>query len=81
MRRLKRLGLIIGKRGKSARYGKNLHEIRDLFRTRWEKSGASGAAAEFFKGHARALNHFCVKKNDKWASLHMPEFIFNTRRW
>lgn len=51
MRRLKRLGLIIGKRGKSARYGKNLHEVRDLFRTRWEKSGASGAAAEYFLGH------------------------------
>ena len=33
------------------RYGKNLHELRDLFRTRWEKSGVSGTAAEYFMGH------------------------------
>jgi len=40
MWQLRRLG-IIGKKGpkRSNRYGKNPHEIRDLFRTRWQKSG------------------------------------------
>ena len=43
--------MIEPRRGIHVRYGKNLHELRDLFRTRWEKSGARGAAAEFFMGH------------------------------
>ncbi|MGD0804039.1 MAG: hypothetical protein ABSA11_08215 [Candidatus Bathyarchaeia archaeon] len=33
------------------RYGKNPHELRDTFRTRWHKSGADSLAAEFFMGH------------------------------
>jgi hypothetical protein len=36
---------------KSRRYGKNLHELRDLFRTQWEKSGSSPVGAEFCMGH------------------------------
>ena len=54
MRQLKRLGFvkrIPGEHG-GQRYGKNMHELRDLFRTRWEKSGRSSAAAEFFMGHS-----------------------------
>jgi len=51
MRHLRKLGLVVPKRRRGARYGKNLHELRDLFRTRWEKSGAPGVAAEFFMGH------------------------------
>lgn len=44
---------IIKKKGSNSgnRYGINLHELRDLFRTRWEKSGAAGTAAEYFMGH------------------------------
>jgi len=33
------------------RYGKNVHELRDVFRTLWEKSSGKGAAAEYFMGH------------------------------
>ena len=46
-RQLLALGLV----KKYEKYGKNLHEIRDVFRSRWEKSGARGVAAEFFMGH------------------------------
>ncbi len=53
IRNLKRLGIIkpdqTGDTG--SRYGKNLHELRDLFRSRWQKSGSSQNAAEFFMGH------------------------------
>jgi len=53
MRRCKRLGLIAKPEGagKHTRYGKNLHEMRDLFRTRWQKSGAAPEVAEFALGH------------------------------
>jgi len=50
---LKRLGIIEkpDDAGPSTRYGKNLHELRDLFRTRWQMSGAAPAVAEFMMGH------------------------------
>jgi len=50
---IKRLGLIPAAPADTIkmRYGKNPHELRDLFRTRWEMSGARGMAAEFFMGH------------------------------
>lgn len=52
-RHLVRLGLIEKPDGadSSTRYGKNPHELRDLFRTRWQKSEADPLAAEFFMGH------------------------------
>jgi len=52
-RKLKRLGIIEpGKPGdKGSRYGKNLHELRDLFRSQWEKTPAKGSVAEFMMGH------------------------------
>ena len=50
-RKLKALGLIQAKKGLGVRYGKNPHELRDSFRTRWQKSGAAAEAAEFFMGH------------------------------
>jgi len=52
-RHLHRLGIITRPENASARtrYGKNPHELRDLFRTRWQKSRADPDAAEFFMGH------------------------------
>jgi hypothetical protein len=51
LRAMKRLGLVTEGQGKNIRYGKNPHELRDTFRTRWHKSGADGLVAEFFMGH------------------------------
>jgi integrase len=51
LRALKKLGLVTEGQGKSIRYGKNPHELRDVFRTRWHKSGADSLCAEFFMGH------------------------------
>jgi len=52
-RHLKNLGIIKPPENPShrTRYGKNPHELRDLFRTRWQKSGASPEVAEFLMGH------------------------------
>jgi len=52
-RKMKRLGIIEpGEPGnKGNRYGKNLHELRDVFRSQWEKSPAKGSVAEFMMGH------------------------------
>lgn len=53
LRHLKRLGLTDAKPtgDTGRRTGKSPHELRDVFRTRWEKSGASGTVAEFLMGH------------------------------
>jgi hypothetical protein len=51
-KRLERLGILRRRIGDtSARYGKNMHELRDLFRTRWHRSGADPLVAEFALGH------------------------------
>jgi hypothetical protein len=52
-KRIERLGLTNNRKGSGSgvRYGKNPHELRDLFRTRWERSGVKGLAAEYFMGH------------------------------
>ena len=60
-RHLHRLGLIKrpeNSNGRSIRYGKNPHELRDLFRSRWQKSGADSLAAEFFMGHVIDVNEY-----------------------
>jgi len=58
LRHLERLGLIdkvdtenMGNQKYGIRYEKNPHELRDLFRTRWQKSGRSSEVGEFFMGH------------------------------
>jgi integrase len=50
---LKRTGIIQAKENGDVRnrYGKNLHELRDVFRSQWEKSPAKGLAAEYCMGH------------------------------
>jgi integrase len=54
LRKLERLGLITrmpGGREGGIRYGKNLHELRDLFKTRWRLSGCDPEVADWFMGH------------------------------
>ena len=53
LRHLEKLGFIQLKRNgkKSNRYGKNPHEMRDVFRSQWEKSPAKASVAEFMMGH------------------------------
>lgn len=50
---LKRTGIIQAKENGDVtnRYGKNLHELRDVFRSQWEKSPAKALAAEYCMGH------------------------------
>jgi hypothetical protein len=59
-RHLLRLGIIQqdGSGVSSARYGKNLHEMRDVARSRWQKSGADPMAVEFFMGHLIDVNDY-----------------------
>jgi integrase len=56
IRHLRRRGLVQGLRqhglGRSFRTGKNLHELRDLYRTQWAKSPAKPEVAEFCMGHS-----------------------------
>jgi len=48
-RHISRVGALSEKQGN--RTGKAPHELRDTFRTLWEKSGAAGSVAEFMMGH------------------------------
>jgi len=68
-RHLRRLGLIEhplnGDTGN--RYGKNPHEMRDVFRSQWEKSSAKGTVAEFMMGHTiDALGYNKACKDTDW---------------
>jgi len=52
MRQLLTLGLIDKQhKGRKNRYGMNLHEMRDVFRSQWTKSGVDKDVAEFCMGH------------------------------
>lgn len=68
-RKLKRLGLVEpGEPGdKGARYGKNLHEVRDVFRSMWEKTPAKGSVAEFMMGHQiDPLEYNKAMRDESW---------------
>lgn len=55
-RHLKQLGMVKGYDTEDphiqTRYGKNPHEMRDTFRSLWDKSPASGTVAEYCMGHS-----------------------------
>jgi len=53
IRHLIKAGYIVPSKGKkgATRYGKNPHEMRDVFRSQWEKGPAKGSVAEFMMGH------------------------------
>jgi integrase len=69
-RHLKKLGIIKPrKEGPGTRYGKNLHELRDVFRTQWEKSPAAANIAEYIMGHqVDPLEYNKAFRDTKWAS-------------
>jgi integrase len=50
-RHLRKLNLVVDIEMQGNRTGKNPHELRDTFRTLWEKSGAATSVAEFAMGH------------------------------
>jgi len=61
-RKLKQLGIIQPDKHQDGRYGRNPHEIRDVFRTLYRRSGASPEFAEFFMGHTQAFDKFGYDK-------------------
>ena len=67
-RHLKKLGIIQPRKdGPGTRYGKNLHELRDVFRTQWEKSPAAGNVAEYLMGHQiDPLEYNKALRDEKW---------------
>ena len=73
LRRLRELGYSKGKTPKSEgglfyRTGKSTHELRDVFRSLWEKSPAKGSIAEFFMGHQiDPLEYNKAYRDEKWA--------------
>jgi len=68
-RHLVKLGFIVltpEKRG-AARYGKNMHELRDVFRSQWEKSPAKASVAEFQMGHVvDPLQYNKAHRDEAW---------------
>jgi len=69
LRHVKKLGIVEEEENgdSSTRYGKNPHEIRDVFRTIWEKSPASGSVAEFLMGHiVDDLGYNKAYRDEEW---------------
>jgi integrase len=54
IRHLRRLGLASPSKpfDRSNRTGRNVHELRDVYRTQWSKSTAKPECAEYFMGHS-----------------------------
>ncbi len=70
LRRFIQLGIIkpMNNGNTGNRYGKNVHELRDVFRTLWERSPAKGAAAEYFMGHTvDPLEYNKAYSNDEYS--------------
>lgn len=66
---LKKLGIIKMKRQgyTGNRYGKNIHEMRDVFRSVWEKTPANKNVVEFMMGHTiDPLNYNKACRDTDW---------------
>ena len=53
----------------NTRYGVSSHELRDLFRTEWQRSDASPVVAEFCMGHDIDKNDYnkIMERHPEWA--------------
>lgn len=71
LRHLDKIGEIdreANEKGKAKRYGKNVHEIRDTFRSQWEKSPARISVAEHCLGHVGdRLGYEKASSDPEWA--------------
>ena len=70
LRHLRKLG-IVGPKTKGSdkgyRTGKSAHELRDTFRSQWEKSPATKSVSEFMMGHiVDKLEYNKAYKDEKW---------------
>jgi len=67
LRHMQSLSLIKVGEDSSHRTGRNLHELRDLFRTQWEKSPAKGSVAEYAMGHQiDPLEYNKAYRDERW---------------
>jgi len=69
------------KGGRRHRTGKNIHELRDSFRTIWTKTGRAPEVAEFIMGHVGdPLGYDKAYRDEKWvrgARAHSPNKHFS----
>jgi site-specific recombinase XerD len=71
-----RVGLIKERmRGLGVRYGYGVHQLRDVFRTEWQRSGADPMVAEFMMGHVKT-----VDPNKYLQFLKAPEYVYEEYR-
>lgn len=63
-RHLRKVGVIPSEKGSiTSRYGRNPHELRDVFRTLWSKSGAAAPVGEFLMGHSQPGDEYGYDKS------------------
>ena len=66
-RHLSKASLVVAIERQGNRTGKNPHELRDTFRTLWEKSGAKSSVAEFAMGHVvDTLGYNKAHQDETW---------------
>ncbi len=72
----RRIGLISTKgEGRGSKYEYTAHQLRDAFRTEWQRSGADTAAAEFVMGHIKR-----VDPNKYLDYMRIPEHVVKEYR-
>ncbi|MHA1817462.1 MAG: hypothetical protein ACTSX1_15780 [Candidatus Heimdallarchaeaceae archaeon] len=61
---------IRGPRKSKQRYGKNIHELRSLFKSRWRRSGTNIVGADFMMGHT-------VDPNNYDRAMNQPNYAYS----